>query len=102
MDDDGDLVLYRRMKRHSKAFVLWLSFRCWCVMNLIDVPWFAGRRNKDHVLTVQHGVTSLLRSVGLLAREHSVSDFLLCIILLSFVVHCLLLLVYMFGRQPCC
>src|SRR4051812_12375990 len=100
MDDDSDLVLYQRMKRHSKAFVLWLSFCCWCVMNLIDVPWFAGRRDKDHVLTVQHGVTSLLRSVGLLAREHSVSDFLLCIILLSFVVHCLLLLVYMFGRQP--
>ena len=100
--DDDDLVLDRRMKRHSKAFVLWMSFRCWCVMNLIDVPWFAGRGDEDHVLTVQHGVTSSLRSVGILAREHSVSDFLMCIVLLSFVVHCLLLLIYTFGRQTCC
>ena len=64
--DDDDLVLDRRMKRHRRG-------------------------DEDHVLTVQHSVTSSLRSVGILAREHSVSDFLMCIVLLSFVVHCLLL-----------
>jgi hypothetical protein len=29
------------------------------------LPWYAGRRSDDHVLTVQHGITSSLRSVGL-------------------------------------
>ncbi|EMS58163.1 hypothetical protein TRIUR3_10160 [Triticum urartu] len=52
VDDDGDLVLHRRRRnRESKAFV--------------TVAVIAGRRSEDHVLAVQHGVTSSLRSVGL-------------------------------------
>ncbi|KAM3297971.1 hypothetical protein ACQJBY_039768 [Aegilops geniculata] len=41
VDDDGDLVLYRRIRKRHRG------------------------RNEDHVLTVQHGVTSSLQSVGL-------------------------------------
>ncbi|KAI4969460.1 hypothetical protein ZWY2020_000374 [Hordeum vulgare] len=42
VDDDGDLLLHRRRRRNKDR-----------------------RRSEDHVLTVQHGVTSPLRSVGL-------------------------------------
>uniref|UniRef100_A0A8R7VA14 Methyltransferase-like protein 22 n=1 Tax=Triticum urartu TaxID=4572 RepID=A0A8R7VA14_TRIUA len=41
VDDDGDLVLHRRRRNRER------------------------RRSEDHVLAVQHGVTSSLRSVGL-------------------------------------
>ncbi|KAM3215027.1 hypothetical protein ACQJBY_067154 [Aegilops geniculata] len=41
VDDDGDLVVHRRRRKRAR------------------------RRDEDHVLAVQHGVTSSLRSVGL-------------------------------------